>query len=345
MEGSNDHDGGADMNFWKGLFEWSMKYQSDGSSNDAHASLSGADREWLEEALRGAMVDLGKRLEDIKDSLDDDAQGGSTEHRVTIEEKEKLLDELLDLVESIDQAKDLSSIGGLSTLLHVLDSGVPSLQSRAAEVIATCAQNNPEVQSSFFHGGVMDPIWVLLDSEDDACQLKALLGVSCLIRGSSELHGYFSEHSGVSKMMEMIEKLTPHPPSTSTDRIVRKCLQIIKYAVDNSSADRRQARQCSNMEKILSHIIGDKDENNDVALAALDLMKALGLQRALSKVAARSLLHALQLYLAKMDTCREEDWDSVQDNISLAKEVISLLELYEETNDTGSSMEMQLVVP
>lgn len=273
------------MNFWKGLFEWSMKYQSDGTSN-IQGSLSEVDKEWLEEALRGAMVDLGKRLEDIKECLDDGTPEGSSQTPATIEEKERLLDELLDLVESIDQAKDLSSIGGLSTLLHVLDSGIPSLQWRAAEVIATCAQNNPEVQNSFFHGGAMDPIWALLDSEDDTCQLKALLGVSCLIRGSSQLHGYFSEHSGVSKMTQIIENRMCKPPSpyTLTDRIVRKCLQIIQYAVDNSSVDKDQASRCSNMEHILSHIIGDKNENNDVTLAALELVKTLGLQHAIQDV-------------------------------------------------------------
>lgn len=283
-DGSPEQQGGADMNFWKGLFEWSMKYQSDGSGN-AQGSLSESDKEWLGEALRSAMVDLGKRLVDIKESLDDvGGEDVSSISTTTIQEKEKLLDELLDLVESIDQAKDLSSIGGLSTLLHVLDSGVPSLQWRAAEVIATCAQNNPEVQSSFFHGGVMDPIWALLDSQDDTCQLKALLGVSCLIRGSSELHGYFSDHSGVSKVMNIIEDRTSKPPNASSDRIVRKCLQVLKYAVDTSSIDGQQARECSNLEDILSHIIGDNDENNDVSLAALDLIKSLGLQSAMKDV-------------------------------------------------------------
>jgi hsp70-interacting protein len=281
MQGSNEQEGGGgDMNFWKGLFEWSMKYQSDGTSQ-TQGSLSESDKEWLEEALKGAMVDLGKRLEDIKESLDGE---GSSQAPATIEEKEQLLDELLDLVESIDQAKDLSSIGGLSTLLHVLDSGIPSLQWRAAEVIATCAQNNPEVQTSFFHGGVMDPVWALLDSEDDTCQLKALLGISCLIRGSSELHGYFSEHSGVSKLVKILEGRISNAPSAATDRIVRKCLQILKYAIDSSSVDTNQARQCSSMEPILSNIIGNKDENNDVALAALDLIKTLGLSHALQDV-------------------------------------------------------------
>jgi hypothetical protein len=41
---------------------------------------------------------------------------------------------------------DLHKIGGLHTLLELLGSQHPSLRWRAAEVVATCVQNNPPVQ-------------------------------------------------------------------------------------------------------------------------------------------------------------------------------------------------------
>ncbi len=41
---------------------------------------------------------------------------------------------------------DLHTIGGLPTLLGLLGSPHPSLRWRAAEVAATCVQNNPSVQ-------------------------------------------------------------------------------------------------------------------------------------------------------------------------------------------------------
>jgi hypothetical protein len=44
-------------------------------------------------------------------------------------------------------AADLHKIGGLPTLLDILsNSSAPSLQWRAAEVVATCCANNPPVQ-------------------------------------------------------------------------------------------------------------------------------------------------------------------------------------------------------
>ena len=71
------------------------------------------------------LVEITSRLEEIlpEDASEEDVAG-----------KARLLDELLDLVESIDQAKDLSTVGGLGTLLRVIEGneGRPGLQSRRA---------------------------------------------------------------------------------------------------------------------------------------------------------------------------------------------------------------------
>lgn len=71
----------------------------------------------------------------IKDTLD--AKGGAA---AGLEDQEALLDELMDIVASIDCARDLHQIGGLLTLLALLASPHGSLRWRAAEVVATCVQ-------------------------------------------------------------------------------------------------------------------------------------------------------------------------------------------------------------
>ena len=171
MSGSNtnDSDGqgnaGVPESLWKALFEWSMSHQSDGTDTQtASRALSASDREWLEEALAAGVVDLSKQLVEISSRLEEILPEDASEEDVA--GKARLLDELLDLVESIDQAKDLSTVGGLGTLLRVIEGneGRPGLQSRAVEVIAACAQNNPEVQASFFRDGVMPVVWGLLGS-------------------------------------------------------------------------------------------------------------------------------------------------------------------------------------
>lgn len=212
------------------------------------------------------MVDLSERMKDITTALDSSATDGGN----SIEEKERMLDELLDLVESIDQAKDLSTIGGLKPLLHVLDSGIRSLQWRAGEIIGTCAQNNEEVQASFIREGVMPAIWTLLDIDDATCRLKGLFAVSCMIRGCHEAQEWFSMHDGVNTLLSFLENR-----DSNNERIQRKCLQILGYVVEHSPRDREIV--CSQGEKavhLLSTIIRESDDV-DLRTAALSLGKSL----------------------------------------------------------------------
>jgi hypothetical protein len=50
---------------------------------------------------------------------------------------------------------DLTHIGGLPTLLGLLESQYAPLRASAAEVVATCVQNNPPVQQFFLDGGTL----------------------------------------------------------------------------------------------------------------------------------------------------------------------------------------------
>jgi len=103
-------------------------------------------------------------------------------------------------VEDIDTACDLSKVGGLPPLLATLR-GSPHvrLRSLAAEVVATCVQNNPKAQQALLDAGALQAVLsaVLSGSQegllsktapptdDPACapvRLKALLAVSSLVR-------------------------------------------------------------------------------------------------------------------------------------------------------------------
>lgn len=198
-----------------------MQQQGDGTRPEPRPLLE-EDRRWLEEALKSAMIDLNQRMKDIKETLEAGegaegaadaaaAEGGGAAANVSLQDKERLLDELMDIVETIDLARgalrcccwpawgvlrlsvgggatcdcdcdfyrrhqggcrrssagpstglpslppclpsahccptaDLQTIGGLQTLLELLGSPHPSLRWRAAEVAATCVQNNPPTQ-------------------------------------------------------------------------------------------------------------------------------------------------------------------------------------------------------
>lgn len=349
QEGSNQ---GVPESLWKALFEWSVtaREQNDSASPttstpEQQQQLSASDREWLEEALAAGVVDLSKQLVDIKAQLETTLPETASEADVAADTdtKVRLLEELLDLVESIDQAKDLSTIGGLGTLLNVIDAneGRPGLQWRAAEVIGTCAQNNPDVQSSFYDAGVMPKIWGLLSSADGTCRLKALLAVSCMLRGSAAVHGWFSENDGTGRMVEMLGDVDDFEDigdgsdvGDRRSRIRRKCLQILTYVAEQPSVeDRRRLLELSGvLERALAGFLSDMDPvvDRDVEKAALDLGKRLAIQGLLAENPT-DLVQALQLYLARMDVVmhdKKEDWEAVEENIVVGKALLEVLTSY-----------------
>lgn len=63
-----------------------------------------------------------------------------------VQQGEQLLEELVDIVEGIDSARDLQTIGGLPTLRKLASAQAAGLRWRALDVLAACCSNNPAVQ-------------------------------------------------------------------------------------------------------------------------------------------------------------------------------------------------------
>ena len=64
--------------------------------------------------------------------------------------EEALLDELMEIVESVDHARDLSKVGGLDTLLSLMGCPYPSLRWRAAEVSDASGRPLPSLMAFWF---------------------------------------------------------------------------------------------------------------------------------------------------------------------------------------------------
>ncbi len=88
-----------------GLFEWSIKNQDTNKPSDAHQprQVSEEDRKWFQEAMEAHTEDIYKRLRGIKGALESKADVPED-----VDEKLRLLDDLTEIVESIDYARGQS---------------------------------------------------------------------------------------------------------------------------------------------------------------------------------------------------------------------------------------------
>eukprot|EP00208_Stichococcus_sp_RCC1054_P000545 CAMPEP_0206143006 /NCGR_PEP_ID=MMETSP1473-20131121/19018_1 /ASSEMBLY_ACC=CAM_ASM_001109 /TAXON_ID=1461547 /ORGANISM="Stichococcus sp, Strain RCC1054" /LENGTH=191 /DNA_ID=CAMNT_0053538229 /DNA_START=132 /DNA_END=704 /DNA_ORIENTATION=+ len=163
-----------------GLLQWSIANAgSRGGNGEAAPPMapSEEDRAWFQEAMN-SQLNVAHRMREIKGWLEQEG----AESAPTLEDKEQLLDELLDIVEDIDHARDLRPIGGLPTLLHLLEGEQPSLRAGAASVIGAAAQNNEPVQQWLLEGGALPPLVEQLSDDNAAARVAAFTAVSCLVR-------------------------------------------------------------------------------------------------------------------------------------------------------------------
>ncbi|XP_063040261.1 hsp70-binding protein 1 [Engraulis encrasicolus] len=206
-----------------------------------HEPLSEETKAWLRQALaeacKGQMDEVEQMKECIKVLRADwnagrqrDAEDGEEGE----EEQESALELLSDLCENLDNARDLMKLGGLdlcvSSLLCHPQSGI---RWRAAQLIASCAQNMPEVQSHLLGLGALKTLLQLTDHDPNpTVRVKALYAVSCLVREIEEGLPEFLTQDGFSVLMRgmqsdneklrtksaflLLNLLTAHPENKDT---------------------------------------------------------------------------------------------------------------------------------
>lgn len=119
------------------------------------------------------------------------------------DEREAALELLSELCENLDNARDLMALGGLELCMsQCLCDSQSGVRWRSAQLIASCAQNMPEVQCYLLSKGALPKLLQLTDSDPHpTVRVKALFAVSCLVREQEVGLQAFLSHDGFSVLM------------------------------------------------------------------------------------------------------------------------------------------------
>ncbi|XP_072298692.1 hsp70-binding protein 1 [Eucyclogobius newberryi] len=193
--------------------------------------MSEERKRWLREALsdicKGQMdeVEQMKRCLEVLRTEEPNNQGREDED----DGRETAFETLTELCENLDNARDLMTLGGLELCVsRFLGHEQGGLRWRAAELIASCAQNMPQVQIYLLDIGTLPKLLEMADSDPHpTVRVKALYAVSCLVReqdagleaflsldGFSVLmRGMQSENEklGIKAAFLLLNLLTSHP--------------------------------------------------------------------------------------------------------------------------------------
>ncbi|XVF08125.1 hypothetical protein REPUB_Repub06bG0198800 [Reevesia pubescens] len=243
---------------WDGLLKWSIA-NSDGT-RPTH-NLSEEDRRWFMEAMQSQSVDVIKRMKEITLVMQTpeqvlEAQG------VTSADLEDMLDELQEHVESIDMANDLHSIGGLVPLLGYLKNSHANIRAKAAEVVSTIVQNNPQSQQLVMEANGLEPLLSNFTSDPDVTvQTKALGAISSLIRHNKPGIAAFRLANGYAALRDAL--------GTESIRFQRKALNLIQYLLHENSSDCSVVSELG-FTRIMLHLASSEDaEVREAALSGL----------------------------------------------------------------------------
>ncbi|XP_041940891.1 hsp70-binding protein 1 [Alosa sapidissima] len=219
--------------------------------------MSDETKTWLREALADVCKGQLDEVEQMKECLKvlrtegnqererDQEDGEEEEEDDEEEQKESALELLSELCENLDNARDLMKLGGLQTCVSSLlchpQSGV---RWRAAQLIASCAQNMPEVQCYLLSQGALNKLLHLTDHDPNpTVRVKALYAVSCLVREQEVGLQDFLSHDGFSVLMRgmqsdseklrtksaflLLNLLTAHPEHRETVLSMGMVVQLV----------------------------------------------------------------------------------------------------------------------
>ncbi|TMS15048.1 Hsp70-binding protein 1 [Larimichthys crocea] len=205
--------------------------------------MSEERKTWLREALAEVAKGQMDEVEQMKQCLavlckeetsEREREGEEEMDEEDEDERESAFEVLSELCENLDNARDLMILGGLELCLSkYLCHAQSGLRWHAAELIASCAQNMPQVQVHLLSIGALPKLLQLTDSDPHpTVRVKALYAVSCLVREQEAGLQAFLTHDGFSVLMRgmqseneklrtksaflLLNLLTSHPEQKGT---------------------------------------------------------------------------------------------------------------------------------
>uniref|UniRef100_M8C0U7 Hsp70 nucleotide exchange factor fes1 n=1 Tax=Aegilops tauschii TaxID=37682 RepID=M8C0U7_AEGTA len=145
---------------------------------------------------------------------------------ISLEDRQRALQELLILVEPIDNANDLDKIGGLVPVIQDLNNANEEIRITSAWILGTASQNNALVQSQILGYGALARLVKMGYSTSAKEAAKAMYAISALIRNNVNGQEAFTSENGNAMLQHILG-------SNSVDvRLQKKAVFLITDLAD-----------------------------------------------------------------------------------------------------------------
>jgi len=273
------------------LLRWSTSQEGKDGTVPTKKSLSPEELEnrqkkfaWLESVMKETMaLHPSKQMEILLDvlrvSLDEMKQGNndSTVHsEEAVEKKTKALEGLLDFVENIDLASDFVKLGGIDVLLPYVTCGCEPLAWRCSEILATSVQNHPKNEKQALEKGCLGIFVGVVNKKSSSAKetVKALLGVSSLVRGEDRVDGlgtFLGKYAGFDMLLSVCEG----SEERFDLRCRRKATFLLRFVVEQIASKFARKKVAIRCLDVLPKLIGEESTDYSVREHTLAILTNL----------------------------------------------------------------------
>eukprot|EP00873_Tetraselmis_striata_P006122 jgi/Tetstr1/426386/TSEL_016698.t1 len=184
------------------------------------------EAELIKEAIaliENYLLNWAEEAEDLDAGSHAASEARSDDHAAAIQTVENALLGMQILCEPIDNANDLTTMGGLAPVVRLL-SDVRPLRIGAAAVIATAASNNPTFQGELLRQQprAMGLLVSMLSSADGAEASKGLTAVASTVRNLREAQESFLASGGLDGLSQLMRRSV----SEGDTKLASRCCQL-----------------------------------------------------------------------------------------------------------------------
>jgi hypothetical protein len=204
---------------WPGLLKWSIEHGNAELLNSPDFQAMDEDRRmWLEEALKTMSADQIEIMKSCGEAL---SQPDTEE---SIPKKLEALETLSDIIEDLDNARDLHLVGAFQPVVSALGSTHSGVRAGAANIILVCVQNNEPCKQFAMELNALEPLLALMKEDTDMqVKFKCLGAVSALVRDFPPGH---EKMCSIARITALLRPLLEPPASA---QCTAKALFLLAY--------------------------------------------------------------------------------------------------------------------
>jgi len=191
---------------WPGLLKWSLA-QSDKTTVDPNLKpLDKETREWLQEALEAYSFNEAKKMQDLIKELCEPEPENSENDEKEEERRFNLAEELFDLIEGLEGARDLVRMGLYQKVMEVMfNSKYSEVRKTLYFIFASCNSINSFVQNNSMENGGFNLINSVIREKTNENKEAAFAALSSLVRGEVfDIKRRFIDIEGVEFLLELL---------------------------------------------------------------------------------------------------------------------------------------------